>query len=468
MNAVKRCLALFAVTLVVGACGSDQTAEEAGTNLTIRATPGAVWTRHNSTPATFLVDAIDNLGGNTEGSWSVGTVTGPMTVVLDTGYQPTTTGGLGLASRFIITPTNAGEGSVVINGTGGSVTVPVRMAPDTNGFNVAFDDDTPDIAQQVVVTAPAGIRFTSGTTIRFYDGPLTADTNDGLARPTIVSMTADSTSMTILPAPGAAGQIRFTGIASTSTPSLVTNARSTGTVTVPTLASVNAAFSNAAPAPNTAITVTMPANFKFRPTSTLTPVGATLGAHVLSRAADSNSVVIVPVPGFNAALTISAVQFAPLATLSLGLPTANAVNVAAVNLGDDDPEAGPIGTLTVPATIGAANAAVNFDAPSFGAADYTADGGVSAQYYTVTFANAGQYNISVQWSGGADIDAILNPNDGSYGGPTGASILALSAGSANPEAFNFTATAGQVTQLAVINWNGGAVGQMKIVITRNS
>ena len=55
MNAVKRCLALFAATLVVGACSGDPTADDAGANLTIRATPGVVWMSHNSTATVHVV-----------------------------------------------------------------------------------------------------------------------------------------------------------------------------------------------------------------------------------------------------------------------------------------------------------------------------------------------------------------------------------------------------------------------------
>lgn len=469
MNAVTRCLAIFAATLVVGACSGDPTASDAGAGLTIRATPGAVWVRNN-TSATVNIEAIDKLGGPVEGSWAVGTIVGPLTATRDSTYQNTTAGNLGVVDRFVVTPTAEGEGSVQFTGTGGNVTVPVRVAPDTSAFNVTFSNLTPAIAETLTATAPAGTRFTSTTVtngVNFYNSATNA-TSNGLAAPALLSISGDSTQLQILPAPGANGQVRFTGIVSLSTPTLQSNARSTGVVTVPALTSVAATFSNAAPAPNTSITVTMPANFKFRPTSTLTPVGAGLAAHVLSRAADSNSVVIVPVPGFNAALNITAVRFAPLGSLSLALPTSDSVNVAAIDIGADDPEAGPVGSLTVPATIGAANAAVNWDAPSFTAPDYTADGGVKAQYYLVTFANAGQYNISTAWSGAGDLDVILFPNNGNYGAGDGSEILALSAGSANPEAFNFTATAGQTVMVAVINWNGGAVNQMKIVVTRNS
>ncbi|HWA40588.1 MAG TPA: hypothetical protein VG712_03195, partial [Gemmatimonadales bacterium] len=138
---MKRCLALIAATLVVGACGGDPTVDEAGTNLSIRATPGAVWVRNNSS-ATVNIEAVDKLGGPAAGSWSVGTIVGPLTAALDTSYQSTTAGSLGVKSRFVVTPTAEGEGSVQFTGTGGSIVVPVRVAPDTSDFNVTFTSPT--------------------------------------------------------------------------------------------------------------------------------------------------------------------------------------------------------------------------------------------------------------------------------------------------------------------------------------
>ena len=47
MNAVKRCLALLAATVAIGACSGDPTADLAGADLKIRATPGTVWMYHS-------------------------------------------------------------------------------------------------------------------------------------------------------------------------------------------------------------------------------------------------------------------------------------------------------------------------------------------------------------------------------------------------------------------------------------
>lgn len=339
MNAVKRCLALFAVTLVVGACGSDQTADDAGTNLHIRTTPGAVWTRHNSTPATFVVDAIDNLGGNTEGSWDVESVTGPMTVDLDTAYQSTSNGPLGLAARFIVTPTAAGDGFVVVTGTGGTDTVPVRIAPDTGAFAVVFSDSSSALQQLITATAPTGIVFTSATTVRFYTGPQARDTgNGGLSFPVVTSLSADSTQITFVTGPGANGTARFTGLGSRSTPTLNTTARADFAMTAPTPTvdtnafSVSPTFKSTGNRTTTSVLDTLilvaPATYSFlanttveffrlaptNPPSTTNPTGYTVSNGtsnpvIVYRSANLDTLKVLVAPGLRGRLKVNPIAF---------------------------------------------------------------------------------------------------------------------------------------------------------------
>jgi hypothetical protein len=286
MNAVKRCLALIAATLVVGACGGDPTAGDAGADLTIRATPGAVWVR-NGTSATVNIEAIDKLGAPVEGHWTVGTIVGPFTAAIDTAFQNTSVGQLNVKARFVITPTAEGEGSVKFTGTGGTDSVPVRSAPDTSAFAVTANDSTPSLFQPITLTAPAGIVFTGATTVRFYSGPLPLDTaNGGLSFPTIISRSADSTQITFVPGPGAHGFARITAVASRSTPGLTTTARTafqfglvptqdtTGLLfdTDPHFATQSAAVGAARRVSASffdTLVVTAPANYVFLPSTTI-------------------------------------------------------------------------------------------------------------------------------------------------------------------------------------------------------
>ncbi len=482
MNAVKRCQALIAATLLIGsvACGEDPTAGRAGKDLSIRATPGAVWMRNN-TSATVNIEAVDGLGGPVEGSWAVGTIVGPFTAKLDTLYQNSYNQNdtvptpplvpLGVKARFIVTPTAEGEGSVVFSGTGGSITVPIRVAPDTNAFNVVFSTATPAIGNSFTATAPAGTRFTAGTTINFYSGPLTLNLSNGLAAPSIVGYNADSTVMTILPAPGASGQIRFTGVASVSTPGLTTTARSTGTVTVPVLSSVAAVFT-AAPAANADVTVTMPANFKFRPTSVLTNTGSTITPVVKSRSADSNSVVILPVPSTTGVINITAVQLSSLPTLSLGLPTTASMTVgAASNLGADDPVASP--SFAAPTVTGTAIGWYDLYTMTQPDPSPTCDGAAAAQFYTLTVSVTGSYTIQMNWSNGSDFDFGIMVKDGTYaGGGTPATacndyLSTSGLASSKPESITVNLTAATTYVINAMDYAGNGSGFVQIKVLKN-
>ena len=478
MNAVKRCQALIAATLLIGlvACGGDPTATDAGKGLSIRATPGAVWVRNNSA-ATVNIEAVDKLGGPVEGSWAVGTITGPFTAVIDTTFQNTSVGQLGVKARFVVTPTAEGEGSVVFSGTGGSITVPIRVAPDTNAFNVVFSTLAPALATTFTATAPAGTRFTAGTTIAFYSGPLTLNLNNGLALPTIVSYNADTTVMTILPAPGAVGQIRFTGVANVSTPGLTTTARSAQTVTVPALV-LPATYSANPAAVNTPITFTLPVGFKLRPTSTVSTnggpfaSGATLlPAILVSRSADSTQITVIPMPGFDTLLTVSDVRWVSLPTLNLGLPTSvkvkttlGAATQSIPDLGPDDASVGAVGNVTITLAVGQTGGF--WDKGTWGGSDWVGFGGPE-QDVGVTFANAGNYTITFDWDGVAgnasDIDFVIFNSTltgviGGFGAATGA----------HPEALTVNFSAGQQVFFTQGIFAGSPPKTLKYTIKRNS
>ena len=567
MNAVKRCLALLAATLVVGACGSDQTADQAGTDLVIRATPGAVWMRH-PTPATFLIEAVDKLGGPTTGHWEVEAVTGPMTVELDTSYQSTSTGPLGVAARFIVHSTAEGEGSVLIKGTGDTITIPIRIAPDTSAFPATLSTATPTNGQVVTLTAPPGIVFTGSTQIRVFDGTLAIDTaNGGYTFPGVGGLNADSSVVSFVVGPNASGHLRVTGIASRSTPTLQTFARTIATLTAPavdtanlpitfsnatptvqdtvvaTIAApyrffvdllptglnvtpttggtnpiiagysadssqmklifppgatgklhldrvvyagaptagyagrsantvttaaappLNAVFSSANPAVNTPITITMPAGFKFRPTSVVRFGTTGVPWVMVSRSADSNQVTVIPEAGVTGGtVNITAVRLAAAPAFSLTLAATTLVTVpAAPDLGADDATAGPVGGFTVTLTT-AGTATGIWDQATFDAPDWLEFGACCGQQdVAITFTNAGNYTVRVGWRSGApaiDIDAALLFGDLS-------DLIATALTGNNPETMTFDATAGQQIILSMGHYSGPVAPVLKYEVIRN-
>ena len=336
MNAVKRCLTVLAVALVAGACGGDQTAEEAGTSLTIRATPSAVWMRNNTT-AEVILEAVDKLGGATAGSWQVDdTVGGIFTVALDTAFQSSSAGPIGIKRRFVITATAEGDGSVRFKGTGDTITIPVRIAPDTAAFNVTMSDTSPNLFQNLTITAPAGIAFTPATTVRFYSGTQSRDTaNGGLSFPVVLSLSADSSQITFVPGPSAHGFLRLTAVASRSTPSLVSTARTAfQMVAVPAVDtnafSVAPAFKSTGTRGTTSffdtLVVVAPANYKFQSNTTVeffrigvspttaNPTGyavsnGTAAPVIVYRSTNLDTMKILVAPGLRGRLKVNPIAF---------------------------------------------------------------------------------------------------------------------------------------------------------------
>lgn len=316
MNAVKRCLILLAVALVAGACGGDPSAEDAGTGLTIRATPSSVWMRDKAN-AEILLEAVDKLGGSTLGSWEVtGTTGGIFTVAEDTAYQHTSAGQVGVKKRFVITTTGEGDGSVSFSGTGGDITIPVRVAPDTLGLDLVFSapvqvGDTVTVPLNASVTAglQPGLRFSSNTTVILYTGPLTRDTS--IFRPINFTIAADSTHLTFTPGPNSTGRARITGIANTSTPGLSTFARTAAILKTDQFDTAGSNKLTLAPsglAIGDSVTVTLPATYRFSPNTTVNHFtqqsnGGTTNTNgqatpvVLNIAADSGTLRYLVPPG---------------------------------------------------------------------------------------------------------------------------------------------------------------------------
>lgn len=479
MNAVKRCLALIAATVAVGACSGDPTADLAGANPTILATPGAVWMTQDKT-TTVLVQSIDATGAPIPGAWTATTV-GPLTATKDPNFQVSSTGGVNNSQQWIIAATAEGEGIVIFTGTGGTDTVRVRVAPAATAFHATISNLNPAIAETLTVTAPAGTRFTATTTVNFVAGAA-ATVNNGLASPGLLSMSTDSTSLKLLPAPNAAGHLSITGIASIETPSLTSTASTVDSVHVATLLNVPALFSANPINDNVPVTITLPAGTKFRPTSQASFAGGNqFNAFVLSRAADSTAITVVPVPGFDKAVTLTALRDARVASLSLTLPTATNLHASTavtaanhiIKIGGADPIVGAaIPDVQGPAATG--QVVVFFDSLSHDGNDYVGDcgpvGTCFGEHLRIHANYTGNVQIVTDWSGGTatttDLDVILVADDGAYDTPVhdiNGKSFAAATGS-KPEGSTWPLVNGTTYVLSVIDFgplDGGAFGAVK-------
>jgi hypothetical protein len=200
-----------------------------------------------------------------------------------------------------------------------NLVVPVRIAPSATGLNLTFTsptavNDTVTIPLNATVTATAapGTRFTSTTAVRMMTGPLTTDASFFSTKGLAIS--ADSLSLTFLPGPNSTGHMEVSGVASISTPTLKTTARShTQMITdqFDTNSSSRLAVSVVPAAIGDTVTVTLPPEYRFSPNTRVThirdtiilglPVRVTTNGLatpiVVSVSADSGTLKYLPAPG---------------------------------------------------------------------------------------------------------------------------------------------------------------------------
>jgi hypothetical protein len=192
---------------------------------------------------------------------------------------------------------------------------------------------------------------------------------------------------------GTSKRVFVEGLAPTAT-SLTISANGQ-TLTIPvkvTPISTTATLSNAAPATNEDLIITLPAGYKF---------GAGAGANVngtlgvtTAVAPDSSSATVLLPPATTGPVTVDGVVVDFVPGVEFSLPTDQTVTVGpAVTLpGTDDPSTAP--ALPLPAPGGTT---AIYDAPDFAA---TID-----HFYRLDVAEAGDYTVTVDWTIGNDVDA---------------------------------------------------------------
>jgi hypothetical protein len=196
-------------------------------------------------------------------------------------------------------------------------------------------------------------------------------------------------------------------------------------------------LSNAAPAMNEPLVITLPAGYKFG-----SAPGATVGADpgiTLAVAPDSSSVTVLFPPGTTGTITVDSVQVDFLPGVNLALPTTETVTVGAT------PLAGTEATSTAPALpVPPLDAStVSFDVPDFAT--------TANRFYRLDVAEAGNYTVSLNWDIGGDLDLLLC-SDAACSAPNPAGATA-----AHPEEPTYALTPGTY-YLWVNDYGGDAAG----------
>jgi hypothetical protein len=199
---------LLATLAGILACSGDPTGDLIGKNLTIEPDPKTVFLSPGETkPVTISV--VDEQGNEQDlTGFNFQASSGDITVVEDTTFLPTTTGQrLGTSRRVNVTGVNPAAATVALISNGQTDTIPVVVGPVS--ATVALSATTAPANQPITVTLQGPFTFGEG-----------AGATIGGTAGVVLGLSADSTTMTLLPAPGAAGTLVLDSVAPTYAPTL--------------------------------------------------------------------------------------------------------------------------------------------------------------------------------------------------------------------------------------------------------
>lgn len=151
---------------------------------------------------------------------------------------------LGPRFRFIVEGTGYAATSFTVSAGGLDITIPVQVVPQ-QGLAATFDDDTVDLGQVVILTAPGGVTFTETATLTIGEEALF-----------IVSQ--DATTITFIPPPSVNSPVTVNGVVSASAPSVVFNPATQTTLVTPLIDTVDVTYTTVTPALGQTVTMTVP------------------------------------------------------------------------------------------------------------------------------------------------------------------------------------------------------------------
>ena len=270
MNRLVRGSVILAAAVVSWACGGldtdgiDATAE-------LVADPSVVYVSNRDSQAVF-VEALNSLGQQLEGNFTLSNVGAGISVNLDTTFAPRPgVDNLPTRVRYFVKAssiTSFVNSSFTVTANGESLVVPVRITPDTLSSAV-LSNASPAIGDTVQLTAPAGIRFTPTTAIT-----TPGDTSRRLAN---VGISADSTVLFILPGPDIIAQaLRLTNVQVQFHPGVNFAVNTDAVLTTPSLPVPQPTIttvSSSTPALLDTVTISAPAPFGFTANSRVTTAG---------------------------------------------------------------------------------------------------------------------------------------------------------------------------------------------------
>lgn len=336
MNAVKNCLVVLAAAVALASCSADPTSDSAGKSPTIIANPGTLALQLGTADsvAVVLVSATDPLGGAVDVNFQV-TVPGGagFTAVIDSTYQPVTGGARPQKTTKInVHALAASDGNFTIQGTGGTIQIPVRIAPAPTGTAMNLANAAPAPGAVDTISAPSGVKFIGGLSITNNKGD-SASARQGYGAAGIAAYNADSSQVSFVAAPKAHGHIKIT-MANRSTPALTYAVVSSDSILAATYDSANAAvtLSSATPAFGDTIVATAPAGFRWGGASAPTkPAVSSVTPQVVAFSSDSTQIKFFAAPKAHGRVFFPAMISAAASATFFPVSSADTIGVGAAD-----------------------------------------------------------------------------------------------------------------------------------------
>src|SRR5512143_2309920 len=164
----RRSMAL--VLAGVAACKGDPTGDLRNGVDHLVATPSAIFLRPGAS-TNVLIEAVDEQGNREGTHFSLGVVSPEINVVIDSGFNQVVdnNGNFVLPDeptrlRYIVTPeAPVGDASFEVQAGGHSITIPVRLVPDS--VAVTFSNAVPTLGDTVTLTTAAPFVFGPEATV---------------------------------------------------------------------------------------------------------------------------------------------------------------------------------------------------------------------------------------------------------------------------------------------------------------
>jgi hypothetical protein len=291
----------------------------------------------------------------------------------------------------------------------GSATDTVVTGALTDLSGATLSNQAPALGETVTLTLPPGVKVLPvaalpANSIGTLDtiGVL-ADSGfivEGATNPRDVAVSADSSTITFVPAPNSDSLITVRGVVRQELPQFPQILSTTLKVTTPAVDSLPATLSSAAPAVNTPVVLTSTnAQFTFVDPAVI-GIGGDSSAIVTGQTA--STITFLPRPGSTGNVGVGAVD-----VVGFGLPlSSTAPTITTSATVPSLPGTGATATappVPVPAVGGTTGL---YDAGSF-PADLLGQGASIDQVYRLNIATAGDYTITVDWDNAADVDLFL-------------------------------------------------------------